>query len=326
MKLSRRIRNFLDSSSVILRPSSTLAFLLAITCLFLALPRLRAQKGNEKTFSSPGTAVLALYDAAKTNDQAALSEILGNSAGALLHTGDDVADKNMVQNFLRRYEQMHRVVIEPDGTATLYIGAENWPFPVSIVKNSSGAWYFDAENGKQEILFRRVGANENHTIETCEALVDAQHEYAANLRSGESSRHYAMKFLSDPGKQNGLFWKSTEGEPLSPIGPLIVQAAAEGYTAKQGQPIPYHGYYYRILTKQGSAARGGSENYLAKGKLVRGFAFLAYPAQYKNSGVMTFLVNQDGIVFEKDLGPETQRVATSMTAYNPDSSWEVVER
>jgi hypothetical protein len=326
MKRSTRVPNFLNSFSVTLRPGGAPAFLLAITCLFLVLPRLRAQKGNEKIFSTPGMAALALYDAAETNDQAALSAIFGNSAGALLHTGDNVADKNMVQNFLRRYDQMHRVVIEPDGTATLYIGAENWPFPVSIVKNSSGAWYFDAESGKQEILFRRVGANENHTIETCEALVEAQHEYADNPRSGESSRHYAMKFLSDPGKQNGLFWKSAEGEPLSPIGPLIVQAAAEGYTAKQGPPIPYHGYYYRILTRQGPAARGGAENYLAKGKLVRGFAFLAYPAQYGNSGVMTFQVNQDGIVFEKDLGPETRSITMSMTAYNPDHSWEVVER
>lgn len=296
------------------------ALLLAVVCLVANVPDSRAQEGNEKTFATPGDAVVALYNAAKAGDMSTVSAIFGKAADQLIHTGDDVADKNMVQNFLNRYDQMHRVVVEPDDTVTLYIGAENWPFPISIVKNPSGAWYFDAESGKQEVLYRRVGRNENDAIEVCDALADAQLEYKSALRSGESSQHYALRFISDEGKQNGLYWKSS-GDANSPIGPLIGDATSEGYTAKQGQPTPFHGYYYRILTRQGSAAKGGAKDYLVNGQMVRGFAFVAYPAQYRNSGVMTFIVGRDGIVYQKDLGPETSTIAASMTEFNPDKSW-----
>jgi hypothetical protein len=227
----------------------------------------------------------------------------------------------MHDNFIKRYDQMHRVVIEPDQTATLYIGAENWPMPISLVKNNSGAWYFDTENGKKEILYRRVGTNENDAIDTLHALVGAQREYATEPRDGDPTKHYAAKFLSDEGKHNGLYWKASESELDSPIGPLIAEAAEQGYNAKQGQPTPFHGYYYRILTKQGAAAKGGARDYLVNDKLTKGFAFVAYPAQYRNSGVMTFIVNQDGIVYEKDLGPDTSTLASAMTEYNPDSTW-----
>ena len=280
-----------------------------------------AQQSGEKTFASPGAAVAALYNAAKANDNAALNSIFGSNADDILHTGDDVADKNMRGNFISRYDKMHRVVIEPDQTATLYIGAENWPLPIPLAKNSSGAWYFDTETGKKEILYRRVGTNENDAIDTLHALVGAQREYANEPRDGDKTKHYAAKFFSDEGKHNGLYWKTSESELGSPIGPLIAEAAGQGYTAQQGKPTPYHGYYYRILTKQGAAAKGGAKDYLVNGQLVRGFAFVAYPAQYRNSGVMTFIVNQDGKVYEKDLGQSTADLASAMTEYNPDNTW-----
>ena len=280
-----------------------------------------AQQSGEKTFASPGDAVLALYNAAKSDDSQALSSIFGSNSGDILHTGDDVADKNMKANFISRYDQMHRVVIEPDGTATLYIGAENWPLPIPLAKSTSGAWYFDTEAGKKEILYRRVGTNENDAIDTLHALVDAQRDYASAPRDGDKTKHYALKFLSTEGKHDGLYWKTSDNEDPSPIGPLIVSAASEGYTAQQGKPTPYHGYYFRVLTKQGSAAKGGAKDYLVNGQLARGFAFVAYPAQYRNSGVMTFIVDQDGIIYEKDLGPGTSDLASGMTDYNPDNTW-----
>jgi hypothetical protein len=292
----------------------------ALLFLVTACPTF-AQQSGEKTFASPGDAVVALYNAAKSNDEATLNAIFGSNANDILHTGDNVADKNMHASFIQRYDQMHRVVIEPDQTATLYIGAENWPLPIPLVKNSSGAWYFDTETGKKEILYRRVGTNENDAIDTLHALVGAQREYFSQLRDGDQTKHYALKFLSDEGKHNGLYWKTSESELGSPIGPLIAQAAEQGYSAQQGQPTPFHGYYYRILTKQGPAAKGGARDYLVDGKLTRGFAFEAFPAQYRNSGVMTFIVNQDGIVYEKDLGQDTNNPASAMTEYNPDKTW-----
>jgi Protein of unknown function (DUF2950) len=297
----------------------------AILLLVLIAPLALAQQGNEKTFATPGDATLALYTAVKSGDTQTVAAIFGSSSNDILHTGDDVADKNMADNFIRRYEQMHRVVIEPDQTATLYIGAENWPFPVSIVKNSSGAWYFDTESGKKEILQRRVGTNENDAIEILHALVDAQNDYASQTHDDDKTKHYALKFISDEGKQNGLYWKTADNAPQSPIGPLLVSATNEGYTPQQGKQAPFHGYFYRILTKQGAAAKGGARDFVVDGKLARGFAFVAYPAAYRNSGVMTFIVNQDGVVYEKDMGPQTSETAAAMKEYNPDGTWEQVD-
>jgi hypothetical protein len=301
------------------------ALLAVLLLLVLNVPSSLAQQGNEKTFATPGDATLALYTAVKSGDGQTVAAIFGSNSNDILHTGDDVADKNMADNFIRRYEQMHRVVIEPDQTATLYIGAENWPLPISIVKNSSGAWYFDTESGKKEILQRRVGANENDAIEILHALVDAQHDYASETHDGEKTKHYALKFLSDEGKQNGLYWKTADNAPQSPIGPLLVSATSEGYTPQQGKQAPFHGYYYRILTGQGAAAKGGAHDYVVNGQLARGFAFVAYPAEYRNSGVMTFIVNQSGVVYQKDLGPQTSDMAATMKEYNPDDSWEQVD-
>jgi Protein of unknown function (DUF2950) len=301
------------------------ASLILFAVLLLLAPASLAQQGNEKTFASPGDATLALYTAVKSNDTQMVAAIFGSNSNDILHTGDEVADKNMADNFIRRYEQMHRVVIEPDQTATLYIGAENWPLPISIVKNSSSAWYFDTESGKTEILQRRVGTNENDAIEILHGLVDAQHDYASEPRNGEKTKHYALRFISDEGKQNGLYWKTGDNEPASPIGPLLVSATNEGYNPQQGKKSPFHGYYYRILTKQGSAAKGGARDYVVDGKLTRGFAFVAYPAEYRNSGVMTFIVDEDGVVYQKDLGTQTSELAAAMKEYNPDATWESAE-
>lgn len=298
-----------------------MAVLILMAVMAVSGDRCFAQQANEKTFASPGQAVLALYDAARNNDSQGLAAIFGSNSNDILHTGDSVVDNNMRSDFVKRYDQMHRVVLEPDGTATLYIGAENWPLPIPIVKNGGGSWYFDTEKGTKEILYRRIGRNENDAIDILHSLVDAQHDYMSETHDGDKTRHYALKFISDDGKQNGLYWKTGETDPPSPIGPELVSAAAEGYNLQAGKQQPYHGYYYRILTKQGPAAKGGARDYMVNGQLTKGFAFVAYPAQYRNSGVVTFIVNQAGVVYEKDLGPDTQKIASSMTEYNPDSSW-----
>jgi hypothetical protein len=290
-------------------------FSLLLTCGALS------QEANERTFSSPGDAAMALYNAVRSNDNLTLSAIFGSNTGAIVHSGDDVADKNMRANFIHRYAQMHRVVVEPDQTATLYIGAENWPSPIPLVKNDKGAWYFDTEIGKKEILYLRVGTNENDAIDVLHALVAAQQDYAASLHDGDNSTHYAARFFSDEGKRNGLYWKTNDKDQPSPIGPLLVQATNEGYARKEGAPTPFHGYYFRILTKQGPAAKGGARDYMVNGKLSGGFAFVAYPAEYRNSGVMTFIVNQDGTVRQKDLGPGTAHLAAAISEYNPSPGW-----
>ncbi len=316
---------FIAQSLRALTLRSSLA-MFAVSLLFLlSAPGLFAQQGNEKTFASPGDAVLALYNAVKSNDAQALSAILGSNSGPILHTGDEVADKKMGTDFVRRYDQMHRVVMEPDQTVTLYVGADNWPMPIPVVKNNNGAWYFDTESGKQEILYRRVGRNENDAIDVLHTLVDAQHDYASETHDGDKTKHYAMKFLSSEGKQDGLYWKTNDNETPSPIGPLLVSATGEGYAMKQGQQEPFHGYYYRILTKQGPAAKGGARDYMVNGQLTRGFAFVAYPAEYRNSGVMTFIVNQDGVVYEKDLGQDTDKLAAAMSEFDPDNTWRPAE-
>src|SRR5208282_2852415 len=266
---SRRTRTvkFIAQSSreVISRPPLAIG---AVSLLFLLItPYLLAQQGNEKTFNSPGDAVLALYNAVKSNDRQAISAILGSNSGPIIHTGDDVADKKMGADFIRRYEQMHRVVMEPDQTVTLYIGADNWPMPIPLVKNSNGAWYFDTEAGKQEILYRRIGRNENDAIEVLYTLVDAQRDYGSENHDGDKTKHYAMKFISTEGKHDGLYWKTSDNEAPSPIGPLLVVASGEGYAMKQGQQEPFHGYYFRILTKQGAAAKGGVRDYVVNGQL-----------------------------------------------------------
>ncbi len=293
---------------------------LAILTLLCLLPSgSRAQSANEKTFSSPGDAALALYVAAKSDDTGRLNAIFGSNADKVLHTGDEVADNNLLSTFASHYDQMHRVVIEPDKTATLYIGAENWPMPISLVKNASGTWYFDTQAGIQEILYRRIGNNENGAIQVLETLIDAQKEYASTTHDDEKVKHYASKVFSAEGKHDGLYWQTAANEPPSPIGPLLADASDEGYTRKAG--APFHGYIFRALSSQGPAARGGARDYKVNGVMTGGTAFVAYPAVYRTSGVMTFIINQDGKAFQNDLGQDTAKVAEAMSVYNPDKTW-----
>jgi hypothetical protein len=297
----------------------------AVALLLLALSGLGlAQQAGQKTFASADDASQALFAAAQSGDKAALLEILGPAGGPIVSSSDDVQDKNSRDEFVARYQQMHRLAKEPDGTTTLYIGAENWPVPLPLI-HKGGVWYFDTEEGAQEILFRRIGKNEFATMEVLNALVDAENDYYSQARDGKAQQ-YAQKFASDEGKHDGLYWKTSEGEPESPIGPLVAYAAGEGYSKRQGErPSPFHGYFYRILTGQGRSAKGGAKNYVVNGEMTGGFALLAYPADYRSSGVMTFIVDKDGVIYQKDLGPKTAELASSMKEYAPDKTWRKAE-
>ena len=276
----------------------------------------KAQDKGQKTFPSVEEASHALVAAIQRNDEKAILDVLGPDAKQVVFSGDDVEDRLSRAKFVQEYTEMHRMVTEPDGTVTLYIGAQNWPTPIPLVRKEK-AWYFDTEAGKKEILFRRIGRNEISTIHVCRELVAAEKEYYST-----HSNEYAQKILSDEGQQNGLYWRVADSEPLSPIGPLVASAVAEGYTRhKDSAPTPYRGYYYRTLTRQGENNSGGPKNYIVNGKMTEGFAFVAYPAEYRSSGVMTFLVSIDGIVYEKDLGKKTAAIAATIEEYYPDASW-----
>jgi hypothetical protein len=277
-----------------------------------------AQQPGQKTFSSPQDASTALVAAAQSNDEKATLEILGPDGKQIVSSGDDTEDAQSRADFVRRYHEMHRLVKEPDGY-TLYVGAENWPLPIPLV-NREHSWYFDTAAGKKEILYRRIGRNEISAIRVCQELVAAEQEYYA-------TRHeYAQKIFSDEGQHSGLYWKTADGEPQSPIGPLVASAVAEGYAKNQrGAPTPYRGYYYRVLTGQGKNSPGGAKSYIVDGKMTRGFAFVAYPAEYRSSGVMTFIVNEDGLVYQKDLGGKTGILVNAMKEYNPGSGWQKAE-
>ena len=276
-----------------------------------------AQQQGQKTFSSPEDASNSLVAATQSNDEKAMLDILGPVGKEIVSSGDEIEDANSRARFVQKYQEMHRLVKEPDGTTTLYIGAENWPTPIPL-KNKGNSWFFDTEAGRKEILYRRIGRNEMSTIRVCQELVAAQKEFY-------SAQHneYAQKASSDEGQHNGLYWKASEGEPLSPIGPLVASAVAQGDAKSQnGAPTPYRGYYYNVLTRQGKNAPGGARSYIVNGKMTEGFAFVAYPAEYRSSGVMTFIVNQDGVTYEKDLGKKTDVLAKAMKEYNPNSSWQ----
>jgi len=277
-----------------------------------------AQQAGQKTFSSAAEASHALVSAVKADDESLLLSILGPDAKDVVSSGDAVEDKNNRDEFVQKYHQMHRLVMEPDGRTTLYIGAENWPTPIPLAHKGS-AWYFDTPAGKQEIFYRRIGKNELAVIQVCRELVDAEKEYHAQPHDGGSTNEYAQKLFSDPGKHNGLYWEASAGEGESPIGPLMASAAAEGYPGDR-QAEPFQGYYFRILTR--AKNKGGSaKSYIVDGKMTGGFAFIAYPAEYRSTGVMTFIVDQDGIVYEKDLGKRTSQIAKHLTAYDRDATW-----
>ncbi len=305
----------------VLPPPYTAKLAAAAILLVICWPaRSMAQQQGQKTFSSAQQASEALVTATRNNDEKAMIAILGPDAKKIVSSGDNTEDAHARATFVEKYQQMHRLVKEPDGTTTLYIGAENWPTPIPLV-DKGHVWYFDTDAAKKEILYRRIGENEMSTIRICQELAAAQKEYKASQHAG-----YAQKIFSDDGQHNGLYWKAAAGQPRSPIGPLVASAVAQGYTqARQGDPTPYHGYYYQVLTRQGKGAPGGAKDYLADGKMTGGFAFVAYPAEYRSSGVMTFIVSQDGIVYQKDLGKSTETSAKAMKEYNPDTSWQKAE-
>jgi Protein of unknown function (DUF2950) len=277
-----------------------------------------AQEPGQRTYASPDEASQALFNAAQKNDEKALLDVLGKDGKNVVQSGDPKEDEAARMNFVEKFQVMHRLVEEPDATTTLYIGAENWPMPIPLV-NRAGKWYFDTSAARQEIMFRRIGKNELSAIRVCEELVAAQKEYFSK------NNQYAAKFVSDDGKQNGLYWPAGGPQGQSPIGPLVANAGSlSGLTMDSGAE-PFRGYYFRLLDRQGKKATGGSMNYAADGKMTKGFAFVAYPAVYRDSGVMTFVVAQDGVVYEKDLGKQTVEKAKGLKAYDPDPTWKKSE-
>jgi Protein of unknown function (DUF2950) len=274
-------------------------------------------------FAAPSEAADALYKASKAGDSNAMLAIFGSGAKEVVFSGDPVQDRRGMEYFAANYEEMHRWSKLEHGLLLLNFGAENYPFPFPLRKDSSGKWSFDVDSGKKELLARRVGRNELTTISALYALADAQEQYFQQKHDDEKEHQYAMHFISHEGKQDGLYWPVKEGEPESPLGPLVAKASAEGYS--QEKPEPFHGYYYRMLREQGPHAQGGAKSYSKDGKMTGGYAFLAWPAEYRNSGVMTFLIDREGVVYQKDLGEKTADLAKAITAYDPDETWEKVE-
>jgi hypothetical protein len=298
---------------------------LILTAFFLSIPA-SAATTKQKTFVSPEKAVLAFVDSLKKNDKIALAALFGPNSGKLISSGDPVADQYRRQRFVEAYEESQRLDREGKKKAVLVVGKNEWPFPIPLVMTKN-RWRFDTKAGIQEILNRRIGRNELDTIQTCLAIIDAEKEYAMNDYDGNGLLDYAAKFRSDPGKKNGLYWLTGEGEAPSPLGELVAQAKASGYFKKENGegPSPYHGYLYRILTGQGKHAEGGVYDYMVRGNLLGGVAVIAYPAQYGSTGVMTFIVNHDEIVYQKDLGRKTAETASAIKLFDPGPGWKKVD-
>lgn len=287
--------------------------------MFVAIFAVVCLAAEQKTFATPGDAVKALMAAIESNNQDELVAIFGESGKELVSSGDDVQDKNSRASFVKAYKTKHAIVTEDAITRILQVGAKNWELPIPIVL-TDGKWQFDTAAGKQELIYRRIGDNELGAIAVCRGAIASQLDYAATGHDGLPSGIYAEKLRSDPGKHNGLYWEVAEGEKPSPAGPFLAQAAEEGYSHGD----PYHGYYYHSLKAQGAAAKGGAKSYVVDGVLKGGVGLVAYPAQYKSSGVMTFIINQNGVVYQKDLGENTAELARAITEYNPDSTWKKV--
>ena len=269
----------------------------------------------QKVFASPADAGAAFLEAAKSGDQAALLAIFGPDGKTALFSGDAVKDKNNLQDFVAAYDQMHRWREIKVGGEVLYVGADNYPFPIPLGKNAAGQWVFDTAAGKDEILARRIGRDELTAIAASSAVADAQAKYF------RMQKQYAQKFISDEGKKDGLYWPVAAGQTPSPLEDVRDFAKAAGYTNADTKPQPFDGYYFRILTRQGDKAKGGAKDYIVNGKMTGGFAVLAYPAEYRNSGIMTFVVDKDGVVYQKDLGEKTVELAQAMAQYDPGDGW-----
>jgi hypothetical protein len=306
------------------RSAFTTRLLLLALILPLAACNKKPEEPSIKVFASPEDAGSALVTAAKSGDQAAGLEIFGPASKELLYSGDAVEDKNRVLAFIDRYDAMHRWRKMPDGSQMLLVGADNFSFPIPLKKNPEGKWFFDTAAGRDEVLSRRIGRNELATIAACNAVADAQGDYYSQPHDGQPPKQFAMKFISDDGKQNGLYWKPADGKPASPLGPMAAFATAEGYKANPTGHTAFHGYYFHMLDGQTANAPGGARQYVINGKKTGGFAFVAYPAEYGNSGIMTFIINQDGVLLQKDLGKTTTDIATAMTNFDPDSTWKIV--
>jgi len=279
----------------------------------------------EQSFASPDEAIKALQAAVAAKDQSSLRELFGPDFHELM-TGDKVQDANNAKRFAAAMGQSCQPVKDGDDKITLEVGPNNWPMPIPLVK-ADGQWHFDTAAGKEEIINRHIGKDELHAIGVCRAYVIAQRQYAGMSSGSGAEVKYARHLKSTPGKKDGLYWPAATNEPRSPFGSLVAEAQAEGYVVhKKGTgPHPFHGYYFRILTRQGSAASGGSMDYLNQGELTGGFALVAYPEHWDRSGIMTFIVNQDGKVFQQNLGEDTSRIAGAMKEYNPDSAWTPVK-
>jgi len=305
------------------KDSLTVRLLLLSLALSLAACN-KSEKPSLRVFATPDDAGNALLAVAKSGDQDATAAIFGPDSKQLLSSGDAVEDKNAVAAFVEKYEAMHRWRRLEDGSEILVVGADNFPFAIPLKKDASGKWLFDTAAGREEVLNRRIGRNELAIIGVCQAVAEAEGEYFSRPHDGATTKQFALKFISDPGKQNGLYWKSDEGQPESPLGPLVAFATAEGYNAKPDAHTPFHGYYFRMLKGQSKNAPGGAKDYVVNGKMVGGFAFVAYPAEYGNSGVMSFMINQDGVLLEKDLGKATAETASAMNEFDP-AGWSPVE-
>jgi Protein of unknown function (DUF2950) len=273
----------------------------------------------QESYKTPEAAADALAGAARTGDRAALIKVFGPDGADIASSGDPVADSDLRKKFVETYDAKRQVKMDGDAKATLIIGSEDFPVPIPLVRKGD-AWQFDTAAGRQEILARRIGRNELDAIQSSLAYVDAQNDYAAKDRTGAGSGVYAQRIVSSTGKKDGLYWPASAGGDESPLGELIAEATRQGYRVGEGR-TPYHGYYFKILTRQGPDAPGGALDYVVNGKMIGGFALVAYPAEYRNSGVMTFIVNHNGVVFQKDLGPQTDKLAERMTSFNPDQTW-----
>jgi hypothetical protein len=302
--------------------SKFLAMLTSLTAVLLVAASTSVALAQQD-YKSPQDAVDALVATAKSGDEKAALVVLGRDGEDIISSGDKVSDDAVRARFVESYDAKHQVVMDGDRKATLVIGDNDYPFPIPLERNKDGSWSFDTEAGRVEVLARRIGHNELNAIQTCLAYVDAQNDYAAKDR-GAVVGVYAQRFMSAQGKKDGLYWPTAAGEEESPLGDLFAAASRQGYHAGEGRS-PYHGYYYKILTRQGPAASGGAADYVVNGKMIGGFALVAYPAEYRNSGVMTFIVNHDGVEFQKDFGPKTAELAEAIAAYNPDKSWTKVD-
>ncbi len=296
-------------------------FLTGSVAIFLSLAACNkpAAPAGPKTFATPEEAGKALAQATGAEDKDAVHAIFGPGSEDILSTGDPVQDKEAMEAFTRSYGVMNRWRKLSDGNQLLIVGAQNEAFPIPLMKNASGQWYFDAAAGKEEILARRIGRDELAAIDITAALADSQAQYFEQKHGGV--KQYAQKFISDPGQQNGLYWESPQGAPRSPLGPLVAFASEEGYTIKPDAAQPYYGYYFRKLDSQGPNAKDGAKPYIVNGKMTAGFAYLAYPAKYDDSGVKSFIINQQGVIYDKDLGKDTTTLAKAMTTFDPDASW-----